>query len=386
MRSFFGYERPDGRAGVRNHVVVLPSVSCANGVVSAIARAVPGVVPLLHGHGCGRGGRDLELHARTLIGLARHPNVAAVLVVGLGCEVIKAEFLAPAIAEGGAPVECLSIQAEGGSVSAARKGAAVAETLLARARAAVRTEIGLDRLVLGLECGGSDAFSGVTANPAVGRVADLVVEKGGTVLLTENTEMIGTSHILARRAVSAEVAERVATMVDAAERRTHEILGPLASMVIAPGNMDGGMTSIREKALGSVAKGGGSPVSAVIDYAEAPGCRGLVLMDAPGYDTESMTGLVAAGAQAILFTTGRGNPIGFPTAPVVKIATTTRLYESMRDDMDVNAGVVLEGATLGDVCGDILSVLARALDGEQTKAERNSQDGIVCMLTTGPSF
>lgn len=385
MNTFLGYERADGTAGARNHVVVMPSVACANGVVNAIVREVPQVVPLYHGHGCYRAGRDLELHFRALTNLGRHPNVAAALIVGLGCEVIKAELLADGVSGEARRVEHIDIQREGGTRKAGAKGAAVARELIAEAAGLERTEISYDRLVLGLECGGSDAFSGITANPAVGLVSDLVVSRGGTVILTENTEMIGTSHILERRSVTPEVSTRVRDMIAAAERRTHEILGPLASMVIAPGNMDGGMSSIQEKSLGCIAKAGTSDIMQVVDYAEPPSSKGLVLMDAPGSDTESMTGVAAAGAQVILFTTGRGNPIGFPVVPVVKIASTAGLFESMEDDMDVNAGAVLEKG-LDAVGEEIIGLLEKVLNGRHTKAETNRQDGIICLYTTGPSF
>ncbi len=386
METFPGYRRADGRVGVRNHLAVMPTVSCANGVASLIQRAMPDTVPLYHGQGCGRGGRDLDLHIRTLTHLGRHPNVAAVLVVGLGCEVIKAEYLAAAIADSGKPVASLEIQSEGGSRRAAARGVELLQELAGQVAGLQPVEVGLDRLMLGLQCGGSDAFSGVSANPGVGLVADWVVQAGGTVILTENTEMIGTSHILQERACCPEVAERIDSMITAAERRTHEILGPLAGMVIAPGNMDGGMSNIREKSLGCITKAGSTPVMQVVDYAEIPSSRGLILMDAPGYDTESMTGLAAAGVQVILFTTGRGNPIGFPLVPVIKIAATGRLYESMRDDMDVNAGKVLEGASLEDVAADIRGCLRRVLAGEPSAAERNGQAGILCLYTSLPSF
>jgi len=386
VSTFRGYERPDGSVGIRNHVAVLPSVACANGVVGMIASKVRGTVPLYHGHGCARAGRDLELHFRTLSNLGKHPNVGATLVVGLGCEVIRAEHLASSIASSGKPVEYLDIQSEGGSRITAEKGVARAIDLVESVSRQKRKVSGIENLTVGLECGGSDAFSGITANPSVGIAADWLVSEGGTVILTENTEMIGTSHILERRACNPEVAGQVSSMISAAEERARDILGPLASMVIAPGNMDGGMSSIQEKSLGCIAKGGTSIIQQVVDYAERPASSGLVLMDAPGYDTESMAGVAAAGAQVILFTTGRGNPIGFPVVPVIKIASTTRLYRAMQDDMDINAGAVLEGKSLTEISEEILSVLAGVIDGEPARAELNQQNGIVCLYVTNPSF
>jgi altronate dehydratase large subunit len=198
--------------------------------------------------------------------------------------------------------------------------------------------------------------------------------------------MIGTSHILERRSKDAEVAREIATRIADAERRTHEILGPFAAQVIAPGNMDGGMSSIREKSLGCILKGGSSTINEVVDYAEPPREKGLVIMDGPGYDVESITGLAAAGCQLMIFTTGRGNPLGFPLLPVIKVASTSRLYRSMEDDMDINAGSVLEGKTLQDVAGEIEDLIMRVLNGEPTKAEINRQDGIVCLYTVTPAF
>jgi altronate dehydratase large subunit len=249
-----------------------------------------------------------------------------------------------------------------------------------------RAECPLSQIMLGLECGGSDAFSGVTANPAVGLVSDWLVDEGGTVILTENTEMIGTAHILSRRAGSPETAQRIVQIVEVAERRTKDILGPLAALVIAPGNMDGGMSSIQEKSLGCICKAGSRDIVEVVDYGRAPAGKGLMIMDGPGYDMESMTGLGAAGCQLMIFTTGRGNPAGFPIVPVIKVASTSRLYKAMEDDMDVNAGTVLEGRSLKDVADEIRTLALEVMDGRQTRAEVNDQGGILCLYAMTPAF
>ena len=386
MTEFQGYERKHGPAGIRNHVAVIPTVACANGVVSAIAREVPGVVPLFHGHGCGRGGPDVLVQFRSLINLGRNPNVFSVLVVGLGCEVIKAEIVGKRLAQLGKAAEYFEIQEIGGSRKAAAKGAEIVREMLAEAQKQERRLFPLSEIILGMECGGSDAFSGVTANPGAGLAADWLVEEGGTVILTETTEMIGTSHILERRSRDQEVAGQVASRIADAEQRTKDILGPYASQVIAPGNMDGGMSSIREKSLGCILKGGSTTINQVVDYADIPSEKGLVIMDGPGYDVESIAGLAASGCQLMIFTTGRGNPIGFPIVPVIKVASTSRLYKRMEDDIDINAGAVLEGSTLEDVAGEIKDLILRVLDGEQTKAEINQQDGILCLYTVTPTF
>lgn len=386
MSAFQGFGRPDGTAGIRNHVTVIPSVACANGVVAAVARKVPEAVPLFHGHGCGRGGEDLGTHFNTLANLAGNPNVYGVLVIGLGCEVIKAEYLAERMSHTGKPVEYFNIQNVGGSRKAAARGMEIAREMVAAAAKQERVPYPLSAVVMGLECGGSDAFSGVTANPSVGLVADWLLGEGGTAILTETTEMIGTSHILERRSKDEKVAGEVAARIAAAERRTREILGPLASQVIAPGNMDGGMSSILEKSLGCILKGGSTSINEVTDYGQAPAEKGLVVMDGPGYDVESITGLAAAGCQLMIFTTGRGNPIGFPLVPVIKVASTGRLYRNMEDDMDINAGVILEGRSMREVAEEIKALVLKVLSGEATKAEINQQEGILCLYSVTPAF
>jgi len=386
LKTFTGYLRPDGTAGVRNHVAVLPTVSCANGVVAAIARQVPDLVPLYHSVGCGRMGVDHEVHARTLRNLCRSPNVAGILVVGLGCEVLNAGELEEAAAESGRSVRRVMIQEQGGSRRATARGVDLARELLMEAQAMKPVPVPLGKLTIGLECGGSDAFSGVTANPAVGKVSDRLVDGGATVILTETTEMIGTAHILRRRAASAEIGSKIADMIARQERKSVEVLGPLAKLAIAPGNMDGGMSCIAEKSLGCIVKAGTRPIVEVVEYARRPTRAGTVIMDGPGYDTDSLTGLAAAGAQVIIFTTGRGNPIGFPLVPVIKVISTTRAYRRLEDDVDVNAGAVLEGRSLDDLGNEIHDLLWRVMGGELTKAEINRQDGILCMYTQKTSL
>ncbi len=385
METFWGYERPDGSAGIRNHVIVIPSVACANGVVAAIARAVPQVVPLYHGHGCGRA-VEAMMHARVLANLGKHPNVAAVLIVGLGCEVIKAADLAAAIHASRKPVEYFNIQDVGGTKKSTEKGIGIVNGMLSESARLERRPLPMDKIILGLQCGGSDAFSGITANPSVGLVSDWLVDLGGTVILTEDTEMIGTSHILERRACNPEVAKQTARMIADAEALTRNLMGPLAAYVISPGNMDGGMTSIREKSLGCIVKAGSRPINEVIGYGETPSQKGVVLMDGPGYDLESMTGVASAGSQLMIFTTGRGNPIGYPIVPVIKVASTGRMYDRMADDMDVNAGVILDGAPMQTVGKEIIDIMRNVLDGEPTKAELNQQEGIVCLYTSHPAM
>ena len=386
METFLGYKRSDCSVGVRNHVAVLPSVACANGVAAAIVRQIPEAVLLQHSIGCGRGGLDNEVHTRTLENLCRHPNLAGVLVVGLGCEVLKSEQLEQVAAQAGKHVQRVVIQEEGGSRRTTARGVELLRELVDRAKEIEPGAVPLDRLIVGLECGGADAFSGVTANPAVGRACDRLVDQGATVILTETTEMIGTAHILSRRAADVEVGAQIEEIIGRQEQKCADVLGPMAELVISPGNMDGGMSNIREKALGCIVKAGTRPIQEVIGYAEKPTRRGVVIMDGPGYDTDSLTGMAAAGAQAMIFTTVRGNPIRFPMVPVIKVISTTQAYRRLEDDMDVNAGTVLEGQSLEQVGDQISDVLWRVANGEPTKAEINQQDGILCVYTQGTSL
>jgi altronate dehydratase large subunit len=387
MFSFMGYEQPDGRVGIRNHVVVISTVGCVNGTINAIARKAPGIIPLYHGHGCARLGEDLKTHMRALVNLCKNPNIASVLVISLGCEFIKGKEFSESVAACGKPVEHLCVQTDGGSVKVAEKGAEIAERMLKAASQRQKKEFGLDKIVLGLECGGSDALSGITANPAVGKVTDWLVEAGGTAILTEVTEMIGTAHILKKRGVTPEIGQQIEDLINAQEEKTKRVLGDqLSTAIISPGNMDGGMSTIREKSLGCICKAGSSMISEIVPYGGIPKNKGLIIMDGPGYDIESITGEAASGANIMIFTTGRGNPVGFPILPVIKVASNTRLYEAMKDDMDVNAGGLLEGVSLDDLGNKIIDLTKRIINGEKTKAEVNQLDSCIALLSATTSF
>lgn len=368
--TFLGYRRGNGQAGTRNHVLILPSVQCANGVVRRIGQLVPGVVPLPHVYGCSQLGSDLEQTTRTLEGFASHPNVAAVLLVGLGCESLDTAGLAGRLAAAGVTVRLLNIQDEGGAAETARRGATIAAELLAHARHAERSEIPLAELILGLECGGSDAWSGVTANPALGIASDLLVGAGGTVILSETSEFIGAEHLLAARALP-EQAEKILAAVYRAEDAARRMGVDMRGAQPSPGNIAGGLTTIEEKSLGAITKGGQSPVQEMVGYACRPAQRGLVLMDTPGNDPESITGMVAGGAQVVAFTTGRGTPVGCPIAPVIKLATNTTLARRMPGDIDLDAGTIIsEGETLVSVGERILAEVVAVASGKETAAER----------------
>ncbi len=386
MMELTGYERKGGKFGIRNHILVLPTVSCVNGVVNRIAREVPEVVSAPHSHGCGRGGRgDLEILFRVFSGLVHHPNVGGVILIGLGCEVSNTKSLLARIVDSGKPIEVFNVQEDGGSLATAEKGAAAARRMLSEIKNQPRVPFPWERLLVAMECGGSDAMSGVTANVALGSVSDRLVEKGATVIFGENTEMIGTAHVLARRAKDFQVAKKIEDMVDRAERLTHEVMGDLASLVISPGNMDGGMSTIAEKSMGCIFKGGTTTINQVVDYGEIPTEHGLILQDGPGYDGDSMTGLAVSGAQLMFFSTGRGTPAGFPALPVIKVASNSRIYQAMPDDMDVNAGRLVEGLSLSQLKNEMMDLMTRVINGEKTKAEINGME-VFTFMTIHPPF
>jgi len=379
---FSGYRRPNGTVGVRNHVLVLPSVMCANHVVDRIGRRVPDVITIGHPTGCSQVGADFEQTKRTMAGFACNPNVGAVLVVGLGCETNESKALAAEIAARGQRVEVIGIQESDGTSNTIARGIEIAQQLLRETQPLERTQADVNELILGTECGGSDAFSGITANPAVGYAADRLVEAGGTVILAELPELVGAEHLLAQRA-SPAVAAKLFERVEARARAMHVDMrygNP------TQGNIAGGLTTIEEKSLGAAYKGGSSVLREVLEYAERPREKGLVVMDTPGQDIEQLTGMTAGGAQVTVFTTGRGTPTGSPIAPVIKIATNTAMYDRMRENMDINAGAIVDGTkTLEDVGSEIFDWVVAAANGRQPVAEQfEFRDFAINRI--GPSF
>jgi len=368
--NFLGYKRPDGKVGVRNHVLIIPSVACANEVCNAIALKVKNTVSIPHQHGCAQLAFDAEQTARTLIGVGKNPNVAAVLVIGLGCEVVNSSMVASKIAESGKPVKNLVIQEVGGSPKTIKEGIKIAKAMVSFAFRLKREKAKPDSLILGVECGGSDACSGLSANPALGITSDLLIKEGGTIILSETTESIGAEHILARRAINKKVREKILEIVRRTEMRALNLGLDIGKANPAPGNYAGGITTLEEKSLGCVMKGGTGKVMEVVEYSETPARKGLVLMDTPGHDAESMTGLIAGGTQIIAFTTGRGNPLGSPIAPVIKIASNSYLYSKMKDNMDINAGEIVTGnKTVQEIGESIFREVFRVANGKLTKSE-----------------
>jgi len=381
--TFQGYRRANGRVGTRNYLAILTSVNCSATTARLIAREVErsgllddypnvdGVIPLVHGTGCGMAsrGEGFEALMRTQWGYAANPNVGATLMVGLGCEVfqigrMKEEY---GLVEGDA-FQSLTIQATGGTRKTVEAGVERVKSMLPALDRARRDTAPAGALMVALQCGGSDGYSGITANPALGAAVDVLVRNGGTGILSETPEIYGAEHLLTRRAATAEVGlkllERIRWWEDYCARNGGEM-----NNNPSPGNKAGGLTTILEKSLGAAAKGGTTPLVAVYKYAEPVTAKGFVFMDTPGYDPVSATGQVAGGANVIAFTTGRGSAFGCKPTPSIKLATNTDVYRRMIDDMDVNCGDVLEGASIAEKGREIFDKILAVASGERTKSE-----------------
>src|SRR5216684_1730974 len=377
---FLGFRREDGRVGTRNYIAVVAASNCAAHTAELIAESytqetlppnVDGVVAFPHGEGCGHTiGTDTEQLQRTLGGVLNHPHVAAAIILGLGCEVNQIDHY---LGEGEPRTDRLlgmTVQASGGTratLEAARKSIA---GMMERASAEKRVESSASKIVLGLNCGGSDSFSGITANPALGVCSDMLAAIGASAVLAETTEIFGAEHLLVRRARNRAVAEKLLGFVEGYKDYLRKFGGSFDDNP-SPGNKEGGLTNILEKSLGAVAKAGTSPLNDAIDYAERVESPGFVFMNTPGYDPVSLTGLAAGGVNLIAFTTGRGSAIGFPTIPVVKIASNSATYRRMSDNMDINAGRIADGeSTVAEVGREIFDMLLRVASGEKTSSER----------------
>lgn len=367
-----GFKRKNGTYGIRNHLAIIPTSVCSSETALKISALVPGSVALPHQHGCCQVGEDYKQTLRTLIGLGANPNVGAVLVVALGCEGIQPQAVAEEIAKTGKPVETIIIQESGGTLGAIQKGAVVASRMARELSAQERVAFPIEKLILGLECGGSDPTSGIASNPAAGAASDLLIQAGGTSILSETTELIGAEHILAGRCVDSSVSERLLAIVKQTEDRAVEMGEDLRGSQPTPGNIAGGLTTIEEKSLGCIYKAGHAPVEGILDYGEIvpEDGRGLFIMDTPGEDIDSITGMLAGGAQIVIFTTGRGTPTGSPIAPVIKITGNSDTYAKMIDNIDINAGTIVEGVrSIGSVGQEIFDEILAVSNGRLTKAE-----------------
>ena len=379
-QTFLGYRRDDGRVGTRNYIAVVAASNCAAHTASLIerhfeGRALPpnvdGVMSFPHGDGCAQTiGPDTEQLQRTLEGVLDHPNVAAAVILGLGCEVNQIDHYLGRSSEGvSKSLVGLTLQESGGTRKAVEKAVAEIEALMEAAAGLQRVQVPAAALTLGLNCGGSDSFSGITANPALGYCSDLLVEQGGTAVLAETTEIIGAEHTLLRRAKDEATARKLLDCIGYYKRYLGQFGGSFDDNP-SPGNKKGGLTNIVEKSLGAVAKAGTTPLEDVVAYSERIRSQGFVFMNTPGYDPASLAGLAAGGVNLIAFTTGRGSAIGFPTIPVLKISSNSDTFGRMPDNMDINAGVIAEGSgTVEEVGREIFEALLRIASGEKTKAE-----------------
>jgi len=380
--TFMGYQRANGKVGTRNYIAVIASVNCSATVTRAIANHfskeklaaypnVDGVIALPHPTGCGMNmaGEGMQILRRTMVGYAQHPNFAGVLFVGLGCEHNQVSHLIEMVgAHAPGMLQKLVMQEEGGTTAAIKKGIERVSAMLGQANTFTREPVPISKLIVGLNCGGSDGYSGITANPALGGASDKLVAHGATTILSETPEIYGAEHLLTRRAASPEIAQKLIDRITWWKDYTARTGGEMDNNP-SVGNKAGGLTTILEKSLGAVAKGGTSTLNGVYLYAEPVTAKGFVYMDTPGYDPVSATGQAAGGAQIICFTTGRGSAFGCAGVPTIKLATNNALYERMRDDMDVNCGDLITGVPMPEISQRIFDAIIRHASGEKVRSE-----------------
>jgi altronate hydrolase len=394
QRTFLGFVRPDGRVGTRNYVAIVSTVNCSSTVCHRVAQRftpermlrgpnVDGVFAATHTTGCALQyhGTKHQMLGRVLSGYAKHPNVGAALVIGLGCEQTTGGYLqehhgivslyAPSgerlTRDTGTPM--LTMQTEGGTRATIEKADRLVEQLLDQANQFKRIPADASELIIAVECGGSDGYSGLSANPAVGIVSDRIVACGGTSVISETTELYGAEHLLVARSRNTQIARRLLDRIEWWKEHVAMFGGQIDNNP-SVGNKAGGLTTITEKSLGAVSKSGSTTLEAVYDYAERIKTRGLAVMDTPGFDPSSVTGKVAGGANLVFFTTGRGSCFGCKPSPVIKVATNSELFEHMRDDMDLDAGPILSGASVADVGDEFFEFALKVASGEKTASER----------------
>jgi len=381
--SFQGYRRQNGSVGTRNYVGIISTVSCANDVTWWISQEVEGSVPFVHGQGCAQTRPDLDQVTRTLISLGWNPNLAGVLIVSLGCESVLADQIAAGIAKSGKPVEMVVIQKVGGAKTAVARGSSLAQAMVAKTSTLRREEFADSELVLVVKCGASDTTSGLAANPAAGATCDLLIDNGGTCIFGETTEFIGAEHILVRRAATHQVAEKIMNVVARTEKRAIAMGFDMRGGQPTTGNIAGGLTTIEEKSLGAIVKGGSRPIQEVYEYGERPQGKGLFIVDTPGREPEFLTALAAAGAQVIVFTTGLGAPQGFPFIPVIKVTANPATYEQLPDHLDML--VNLTGHTdFAETGRTLYQEIVEVASGKQTKAEILNYGNFPNIFTIGP--
>lgn len=369
--KFMGYRRNDGKVGIRNHVLVLATVGCSGEVARKIADSVEGAVSFVNQSGCGESNKNLENTIAILVGYAANPNVHSVLAVGLGCEANGMDsFIEKVKSRCDKPIEGIIIQDEGGTTNAIAKGIKIAQRMVIEASKCQRTECDISEFMLGIKCGGSDATSGLVSNPVMGLVSDRLVAENSTSMFTETIEMIGTEHILAARAATPELGERIKALIKKREDDQLAAGADFRTGQPSPGNKAGGITTIEEKSLGCIHKGGHTTIQEMVDYATPPTKKGLVLMDSPCYDMLAVTAMFAAGCQAVVFTTGRGNGVGNPVGPVIKVTANRETFIKQEDNHDIDMSAVIEeGMSLQEMADITYDEMISIMNGQLTKAE-----------------
>jgi len=386
--EFLGFERSKGKVGIRNKIVIISSVVCVNHVAQQIANQFEDAVAITHPLGCGQFGPDFTYTQRTLVGLGSNPNIYGAIIVGLGCENMSNKLIAKNIKREKKPVEYFNLQdVQGGSKAAIEKGIIIGKRMTKEAKELKREPFDFSHIVLGLECGGSDSISGISANPAVGIISDKIVELGGTSILPEFTEWIGTEHLLIKRAIDERVAEKIHSTLNNFIENLKQYGIDFRGIQPTPGNIEGGLTTIEEKSLGTIAKAGKAPIQGVLEYSESPKGKGLWLMVEPGIDVESMTGLAAAGANVIIMTTGRGSPCGNPVAPVIKICGNPNTCDWMASNIDVDASkIITNGKSVEDIATIIWQKLKSTCNGIKTHAEELGFEDVAIWRCTASPF
>lgn len=371
MPTFLGYRRKDGRCGVRNHILILPTSVCASDTTRIIAQQVEGAVTFSNQNGCSQVAPDQQLTMDVMSGYAANPNVYGIVLVSLGCENCQMDLVVNEILKRtNKPMASFIIQKEGGTLKTVEKAVRAAKAMQQEASLLQREPIDVSELIIGTECGGSDPTSGLAANVLVGELSDKIVDLGGTSILSETTEFIGAEHILARRAQTPEVKEKLLNIVHRYEKAIALVGEDIRDGNPSPGNKAGGITTLEEKSLGCIHKGGHRNIQEVYDYAKQIDKKGLVIMDTPGNDPSSVAAMVAGGAQIIVFTSGRGTPTGNPIAPVIKITGNKDTYKNMMDNIDIDASPILyEQGSLARLTDDLYQLVLQTANGRKTKAE-----------------
>ncbi len=381
--SFWGYPRPDGLVGTRNHVAIVPTVVCATATARQVSDNVRGSVPFLHQQGCALTPSDLEMANRTLTNLALNPNIASVVLISLGCDPIDIDGIAEKIAASGKPVEKFVIQEVGGTIATTEKATRVARQMVSDASRINREQFDDSKLMFGAECGGSDTTSGLGANPAIGAAFDILVKQGGRAVFSETTEFIGAEHLLARRAVTPEVGQQIIDFVRRYEERFLEKGVDMRGTNPTKGNIQGGLTTIEEKSLGAISKGGTEPIQEIYEYGERPTRAGLSIADGPGFDAPSLTAMAAAGATVMFFSTGRGTPLGTPFVPVIKVTANGPSYEKMKDNIDFYVDLTRK-EHIAEIGAELYAEALQVASGRQTKSEILGQDRDNGLFLVGP--